>query len=203
MAGDKLAIELVLQALEDSNPTINAAAIDGLILLGDVHELEEGENCLLEIIVGEVVLGDTVEQHDIMRYTHIGDQTAHKPIGDKTAHGSNCPPLPALSAKTRAAKTRVTYKDLTHEDTCNDTIPTGNQATGIQATATQADGTLADGHEWLLSLAVEPEIILAGSSDPVQALQHWITLFGVQDFESRLRGGTYRPLWHLTCLCVW
>ena len=41
--------------------------------------------------------------------------------------------------------------------------------------------------QWVLSVAVEPEMILVGNSGPVQALQNWVTLFGVQDFESCLQ----------------
>jgi hypothetical protein len=100
---------MVLAALEDANPTVNEAAVDGLILLGDVHELEDGDNQLLEIADA-----------------------------------------------------------------------------GVQLSPQVSDG--AD--NWILSVAIEPEITLKGTNGPVQALQYWITLFGVQDFEDRVKGET-------------
>ena len=109
MTGDKLAVETVLAALEDSNPTVNEAAVDGLILLGDVHELEEGDNQLLEIADAALKLHPQVSE--------------------------------------------------------------------------SAD-------DWILRVAIEPQITLKGTNGPVQALQYWIILFGVQDFEDRVKGKT-------------
>ena len=108
--GDKLAVETVLRALEDANPTVNAAAVDGLILLGDVYELEDGDNQLLEI------------SHTVVELA--------------------------------------------------------------------ADMPGSDGHseDWILSVAIEPEVKMDGTSGPVQALQQWVDIFGVQDFEGRARG---------------
>ena len=100
--GDKLAVETVIRALEDSHYMVQKAAMDGLILLGDVYELEDGENQLLEISVTSV--------------------------------------------------------------------------------HTKMPG------EWIISVAVEPEIVLCDGGGPAQALQCWIALFGIQDFEARLQG---------------
>ena len=46
----------MLQGLDEPSSTLNDAAIDGLIQLGDVHELVEGENQLLEVAVTNVRL---------------------------------------------------------------------------------------------------------------------------------------------------
>ena len=129
----------MLKALEDNNPSVNAAAVDGLILLVDVHELEEGDNQILEMSVQGVQLRDArLEQHNAM---------------------------PQTSAA------RVTYvDDRAHS--------AGGQAN---------DHAAADGR-WELSVALETDMVLEGHSGPIQALQHWIMLFGVQDFESRLQG---------------
>ncbi len=129
----------MLKALEDNNPSVNAAAVDGLILLGDVHELEEGDNQVLEMSVQGVQLRDArLEQH---------------------------------SARPQTSAACVTYAD------------DSAQSAGGQG----SEHAAADGR-WELSVAVETVMILEGFSGPIQALQHWIMLFGVQDFESRLQG---------------
>ncbi len=129
----------MLKALEDNNPSVNAAAVDGLILLGDVHELEEGDNQILEMSVQGVQLRDaTLEQH---------------------------------KARPQTSAARVTYAD-----------DRAQSAGGQGSNHAAADG------RWELSVAVETVMILEGHSGPIQALQHWIMLFGVQDFESRLQG---------------
>jgi hypothetical protein len=128
----------VLRALEDNNPTVNDAAVDGLILLGDVHELEEGDNQLLEMGVHGVQLRDAMlDQH----------------------------------ARHQTSETRVTYAD---DRAHSEDGQGGNDA--------------AEDGRWELSVAVELELVLEGHGGPIQALQHWIMLFGVQDFESRLQG---------------
>ena len=149
--GDKLATETVLQALEDDNPTVNAAAVDGLILLGDVHELEEGENQLLEIRGASVHIRDTKFE----RESKILARTSE-------AHVRNEPGTPDLKGQ--------------------------DNITNIMA--------------YEISVAVEPDIALAGRSGPIQALQYWITLFGVQDFESRLQGKDENTKFHFDCDCT-
>lgn len=130
----------MLEALDDNNAAVNAAAVDGLILLGDVHELEEGDNQVLEMSVEIVQLRDArLEKH------HVRPQT----------------------------ETRVT--SFLADD--------GAHSAGGQG----SDHAAADGR-WELSVAVETVMILEGNTGPIQALQHWIMLFGVQDFHSRLQG---------------
>ena len=118
-----MGVETVLHALEDTNPTVNAAAVDGLILLGDVYELEDGDNQLLEI-------SDVV----VRLYAHLPDSAT----GDSSLHA--------------------------------DEEPLEN---------------------WILSASIEPEIKMKATSGPVQALQYWVTLFGVQDFEQRAKGESF------------
>jgi NAD-specific glutamate dehydrogenase len=147
--GDKLATETVLQALEDDNPTVNAAAVDGLILLGDVHELEEGENQLLEMRGASVHIRDTKFERE-----------------SKTL--------------ARTSEAHVRYETSTPDLKGRDNITA-----------------------YEISVAVEPDIALAGGSGPIQALQYWITLFGVQDFETRLQGKKHaNTTFHFDCDCT-
>lgn len=119
-----MGVETVLHALEDTNPTVNAAAVDGLILLGDVYELEDGDNQLLEI-------SDVV----VRLYPQVADSA--KLLG-------------------------------------GDEKPLEN---------------------WVLIASIEPEVKMKGTSGPVQALQYWVTLFGVHDFELRAKGESFAALY--------
>ena len=49
--GDKTAIDLTLEALEDSSQGVSSAAIDGLIRLGDVFDEDPGDEVLFEVKV--------------------------------------------------------------------------------------------------------------------------------------------------------
>ena len=139
--GDKLAVETILHALEDSNPTVQNAAVDGLILLGDVYEEEAGENRLLEVMI-----------------TSVQPRLARSQCNNST-HDSS--------------EVHISFDD-------SDQL--------VRQQKAEESGDTDRNVKWMLSVAVEPEITLAGDCGPVQALQHWITLFGIQDFDSRVRG---------------
>jgi hypothetical protein len=180
----------MLQGLDEPSSTLNDAAIDGLILLGDVHELVEGENQLLEVAVTNVRLcvaegASTGREFAVAAASNLvgRDQQEKKTSGG--CHEADWRPRGESSGEGRASG---------GGGAC--VVQGGGNAKGGSGgvrghTLGAGGGGGEERSSWTMSVAVEAALVLAGSSSSsglVQALQYWVTLFGIQDFVVRISG---------------